>query len=384
MNRKFRITKDLYASAWDNAFDAMRLVNGEGIMLLVNEAFSRMVEKPREDLIGKDLSVVYQEEESGHIRSRFVERFEREEIQDNIDRPLILHNGKKVWFEASNTYLDTDRHGKLLLSIFRNITDRKKAEEDVRRFTEELKAINAAKDRFFSLISHDLRGPFQNLLGLSELILEELDTLSKGEIQEYMQSLHRTVRAQYSLLENMLSWARLQTRKVIVQPETLQLAEITKHVSAVMEPGIKKKHLRFQSEVADDIRLTTDRNMLISILQNLISNAVKFTPIGGHIFLSARAASEHQTDGENLKPVRRIRIEVRDSGIGIDPEVARNIFDISSTYTRRGTDGEKGTGLGLVLCKEMTEMMGGTIHVDSQDGKGSTFVVNLPENGKKP
>lgn len=364
--KMFKPEPYLFEQVWENSFDAMRLVDTSGIMRYVNPSFCKMVELSKEELIGESLSIIYDKDQRQNIHDKFVCRFHDQRIKQSLERPLELWNGKKVWFEASNTVIDSHHHGLLLLSIFRDNTEKEKAVKEARRYAEELKAMNATKDKFFSLISHDLRGPFQSLLGLIELLSEELETITTEELREYVDSMHRTIHAQYDMLENLLSWSRLQIGKQSVSTDKIRIYDVADEVVRVMEPGVKRKQIKLHRNIYEELFVRADRNMLKSIVQNLLSNAIKFTPENGRIILEA-------SGNENS-----VKIRVQDSGAGIDEEIKDKLFDISSNTRRRGTDGEKGSGLGLIIVGELVRLQNGSIEVSSEPDKGSTFTVTLP------
>ncbi|MBP3191991.1 PAS domain-containing sensor histidine kinase [Natronogracilivirga saccharolytica] len=365
MNVK-ELESSTFEQIWENAFDAMRLVNAEGVIVEVNKAFCTMVEMSRESLVGRPMAVIYSEPDHDTIQKKLVERFRARKIEISIDRPLMLWNGKKVWFEASNTFVDSENHGTLLLSIFRDITEKKKSEEEAMEYMEELKKLNSEKDKFLSIISHDLRGPFQSLLGMSELLSEEFETMEPDELKEYFASMNRSLRAQYTLLENLLTWSRLQIGQVQMEKEQISLANVIAEVLAVMETTAVQKQITIHAQVPDALRASADVNMLKSVIQNLVSNALKFTPRGGDIYITGESGSS------------RAAVSIRDTGVGMDEDEIEQLFDITRKKTRKGTDGEKGTGLGLIIIRDMTELMDGTLDIDSRPGEGSTFTIQLP------
>lgn len=364
--KEMELESSTFEKVWENAFDAMRLVNDEGIIIEVNKAFCNMVDMSRESLIGENMAIVYSEPDHDYIQSKLVERFQARNIELNIDRPMMLWNRKEVWFEASNTFVDTENHGVLLLSIFRDVTEKKKSEEEARRYLEELKKANASKDRFLSIISHDLRGPFQSLLGLTELLSEEFESMDPDELHEYFTSINRSLRAQYTLLENLLTWSRLQVGQIQLEKKEVSLAEIASEVHAVMETTAIQKKVTVHVDIPNSLQAYADTNMVKSIMQNLVSNAMKFTPAGGDIYI--RGKSEGKT----------ARISVRDTGVGMDSDHLEQLFDIAQKTTRKGTEGEKGTGLGLIIIREMIGLLEGTLDIDSEPGKGSIFTIRLP------
>ena len=236
----------------------------------------------------------------------------------------------------------------------------------------KLHELNASKDKFFSIISHDLRGPFQALLGYSELIEETIDTASKDEIKSDIRKLQKTVEQLYALIENLLTWSTIQQGVIKYQLEEVELDQLVEPNLELFTPKAEQKQITLKNSITKGLIVHADSNMVNTILRNLISNALKFTPTGGIIEILTQ--SYHETD---------IEITVSDSGIGIKPEDISKLFRIDIPHTNTGTDGEQGTGLGLNLCKDLVEKNGGNIWVESEVGKGTNFKFTLPKVIKK-
>ncbi len=252
-----------------------------------------------------------------------------------------------------------------------DITKRKKAEQ-------LLKESNAAKDKIFSIIAHDLRSPFNSILGFSELLIENTQDFEVAEIKKYLGIINSSAKSTLVLLDNLLNWARSQTGKVDFIPEEIGLASIIQEIIELSNLSVKSKNISLNYSSLDEIEVYADENMLMVILRNLISNAIKFTNPNGKIDITA------------LQNDNFIEIAVSDNGVGMKEETRKKLFDISANITTRGTANEKGSGLGLILCKEFVAKHGGKIWVESEVGKGSTFYFTLPyqsetikENGDK-
>ncbi|MCK9425050.1 MAG: PAS domain S-box protein [Ignavibacteriaceae bacterium] len=248
---------------------------------------------------------------------------------------------------------------------------KKKAADDLAASELQLKELNASKDKLFSIIAHDLRSPFHALLGLSELLATEVDDFSREEIKKFSVEMNNSLKNQYKLLENLLEWSQLQTRRMQYAPVNISLPEFVNDVFALLAGNAFKKNIVLTNLVLPSASLFADANMLQSILQNLLSNAIKFTKPGGDIQVLAR-----QSEGEMIK------IFIKDTGVGISKENLVKIFRTDSTVTTKGTENEKGTGLGLLLCKEMIERHGGTFSAESELEKGTTFSFTLPKAKK--
>lgn len=230
----------------------------------------------------------------------------------------------------------------------------------------ELQTVNASKDRFFSIISHDLRTPFIGLQGLTQVLAEHFDDYTPDEIKHYIVKLHESSENFYALLANLLTWSRSQRGMIEHHPQPVELRELIKQNMAIFSPIAEQKQLTLNNLLREPLSVYADQPMAETVLRNLLSNAVKFSRPGGAINISAIRKDQH------------VEISVADSGIGIGQEHLPKLFRIDVTYKRIGTANERGTGLGLILCKEFVEKNGGIIWVESEVGKGTTFTFTLP------
>jgi len=282
--------------------------------------------------------------------------------------PLRKKDGSAVWIEDHGWYVE-DEHGKIIYheGISRDVTDRKMAEMQLQKYSEELQELIATKDKFFSIIAHDLKTPFNSILGLSEILKDEAKHLDIGTIIQYSDIIHSTAGNTYQLLENLLDWARIQQSRITFNPEPILLKKLINDVKELNAEKANRKEVSVINNINEQMIVLADQEMLKTVLRNLISNALKFTTANGKIEITAKSGS-----GE-------IEISVKDTGTGISKEDIEKLFKVDSNFTRRGTENEKGTGLGLILCKEFIEKHGGTIRVESEEGKGSTFTFTLKQ-----
>ena len=246
-------------------------------------------------------------------------------------------------------------------------------EQQVRDRTAELEAqkiqlaeLNASKDKFFSIISHDLRSPFNALLGFAQILSENLERYTLEEIQQKVTYIRTAAERLYALLENLLTWSRIQRGAIEYLPESIDLAEIAEDNVALFTPNAEQKRIRLHNSIQDRTFVYADYSMLNTVIRNLTSNALKFTSSGDQVTLSAKIAEQG------------IEVAVSDTGVGIPAEMLPTLLRIDTHHTQPGTSGEKGTGLGLVLCKELIEKNGGQLWVESEVGKGSIFRFTLP------
>ncbi len=237
----------------------------------------------------------------------------------------------------------------------------------LQKHAQQLHELNANKDKFFSIISHDLRAPFNGLMGLADILSSELDSLSKTEIQEITNDLHASAHNAFKLVENLLQWSMLETGTMACQPSLIQVDTLVNTIISVLSGGSTQKLIQLAAKPNPEAMVWADANMLHSILQNLVTNAVKFTPPYGVIQIASQIKGE------------LVEISVTDTGVGMKPEQLQRLFCIETSFTTQGTCGETGTGLGLLLCKQFVEKNGGTLWVESELGKGTKFTFTVPK-----
>jgi signal transduction histidine kinase len=242
----------------------------------------------------------------------------------------------------------------------------KYAQEELKIANQKLRAANATKDKFFSIIAHDLRGPVASLSGLLEMAATNPDFLDKADRSEIFLELKTSAQNVYHLLENLLSWAKSQQGRLRCQPEKIFLSHMVKNVNNLFSTIAKQKSITLHSEVQRDVTVFADTDMIMTVLRNLISNAIKFTPDSGHISIGAKPC-----DGF-------IEVTVKDTGAGISDDHLDKLFQTEINFTTYGTRNEKGSGLGLLLCKEFVEKNGGKIRVESKPKQGSRIIFTLP------
>lgn len=234
------------------------------------------------------------------------------------------------------------------------------------RINKELEALNQTKDKFFSIISHDLRGPVSSFFGISRMIKFLVQSKETEQLLEIADDIDESVERLSTLLDNLLTWAMQQQGQFPNHPEKLQLADMAGELVNTLGTMAKGKKIDLSADVQSDLVLWADKNTTMTILRNLVNNALKFTPEGGQVTISAE------------RDKQMVKIRVSDTGVGIPKEKMDSLFRLQDKKSTYGTSGEKGLGLGLQLVHEFIEMNGGSIEVESETGKGTTFVVSLP------
>jgi len=235
---------------------------------------------------------------------------------------------------------------------------------------KNLETLNATKDKFFSIVAHDLKNPFTSILGFSEILVARYDKYDEEKRIHLIKIINQSAEIVFKLLENLLEWSRSQTGSLKFQPEEVNIAELVNYNASLLKNLLDEKNLKLNVSVGKDQKVYADKNMLNTVIRNLLTNAVKFTENGIISFKSV------EYDGE-------IKIEIHDTGLGMDKDKLLNLFKIGGSKSSEGTRGETGTGLGLILCKEFVEKNGGTIGVESEPGKGSCFYFTVPKSKMK-
>ncbi len=243
---------------------------------------------------------------------------------------------------------------------------KKMDEEELKRYSEELHELNKSKDKFFSIIAHDLRSPFYGLMGLTNILKSEYEELPPDETRVYLDELYSSTSNLYTLIENLLEWSRIQSGKMIFQPEELDFKELLQEVIPVLYQTAQLKSISIENCINNCLIIYADWAMIRSLMQNLISNAIKFTHKGGSINISCSKINDE-----------KIEVKVKDTGVGMSEDKISKLFRIDENISTPGTNKEKGTGLGFLLCKEIVEKHGSTINVTSEIGKGSCFSFAL-------
>jgi signal transduction histidine kinase/tetratricopeptide (TPR) repeat protein len=235
-----------------------------------------------------------------------------------------------------------------------------------------ISTINSQKDKFFSIIAHDLRDPFNGFLGLSELLAEDLDNMTKEEIQFAAVNMKSSATNLFQLLENLLEWSRMEQGLIPFAPQENSIVSIVTECMTTIQAAANNKNISVNIEISEKTTVFADSNSIHSVIRNLVSNAVKFTHEGGTIHIQAKEEDKKTT------------ISITDTGIGMSRKMVENLFRLDVQTNRNGTNNEPSTGLGLILCKEFVEKHGGEIWVESEEGKGTTFNISFPDKKNSP
>ena len=345
----------------NSTIDGFLVVNPYGQKILQNQQTIDLWKIPKE--IVEDPSGIKQVNHVMHMTvdsQKFVAEIDylREHPDEKSRDELELIDGT-VLDRYSSPVIGSDGKNYGRIWTFHDISERKNAEI-------QLIQLNADKDRFISILAHDLRSPFNSLLGFSQLLKKELRQFSFEKIEEIVESIYCTAHKTYKLLEDTLSWASVMSKKITFCPTVTNISELIYEVSDILEPIARAKRISIENDSDNELFVNADVFMLKAILRNLISNAIKFTGEGGKIQVSAIHDHLNTT------------IQVADNGIGIGPETLEKLFSFSSLHSTKGTANESGTGFGLLLCKEYIEKHGGKIWIDSEMNKGTSVSFTIP------
>jgi PAS domain S-box-containing protein len=364
-----------YRDLFERSGDAILIINN-GKFIECNQATVNMLRyKNKKDLLGthpSELSPAIQPD--GRLSLEKADEMMRLAVEKGSYRFEWNHiraDGEIFPVEVLLTAISTEENHNILYTVWRDITNRKKSEHQLKKYAEELKALNDIKDKFFSIISHDLRGPFQGFLGVTSLLVSEVEILSKDEIKELGEALNTSLRKQFDLLNTLLEWARLQTGDLFLKFEDIDLREKINEVIQSFELVASQKGIELINNVDNDISVFADKNTLNLVIRNLISNGIKFTNQMGLIKVSAILKNNF------------VVVTFEDNGVGIPQDIIDKLFRIETHYSTEGTSKESGTGLGLLLCREIVHKFGGNIWVESELNIGSRFFISIPAKDLK-
>jgi len=347
-----------YQNIFNEAVEGIYQSTPDGTLLTANGAFLSMVGyESIDDLEKSNVNQLYVNPEE---RQSFRENVERNGVVTEYEVKLSRKDGG-VFTALLNSRAVRDSNGKTLYyeGIIQDITRRKQQEE-------QLRIVNAQKDKFLGIVSHDLRAPFNSILGFSELLMDESNPLPPEEQKEFIKFINEAAKQQLLLLTNLLDWSRFETGRMRFSFKPLRLKDVVDKCFIALYGNAKKKQIALISTIAPAATVYGDEYLLQQLFTNLISNAIKFTPPAGKVTVDSHGVKDHFME-----------ISVTDTGVGVSEEDKKKLFHIETKYTTRGTEGEEGSGLGLVLCAEIVEKHGGIIRVESEAGKGTSFILTL-------
>ena len=364
LTRQLQESEEQFRVIFTQNSSALALIDYDTTISLVNDAYCQMSGYTKDEVIGMSWTKQLPSDELERLKEH---------------SRLLFSNPEKVPEKYEFSFYRKDgqiRHGLMSISVipsikkmitsFTDITERKTNEIKLQNYATELDRLNRGKDRFLSILAHDLKGPFSSLINFSELLLLHFKSFDKEKIEKQLDIIFQTARKTYNLLEDLLIWSTSNLGKLPFEPKMIDFRSICIETIEVTSIKAMPKGISVNYIDNDEIVLFADVNMLKAILRNLVSNAIKFTNTNGRVDISIEKENSWAT------------ITVKDNGVGISQENQKKLWDISKNFTTYGTANEKGTGLGLMLCKELVEKHGGRIWVESEINKGSSFKFTLP------
>jgi len=337
----------------------------------VNKTYEKWMGLSMNDVYGKFVKDIIGENSYEALIQSLPKAWQGETVRFDTSRAM---NGSDQFLHVILIpHLSESKLVKGFFSVVADATQLRKRENKIKKQKDQLEEMNAEKDKFFSIIAHDLKNPFNSLLGFSELLHNDFDTLDEATIKEFAGYIYESAQNTYKLLENLLVWARSQSGAIEYKPSMINIKMLVDENLNLLQSVAVKKNIRLESGVSESITINTDPDLISTVIRNLVSNAIKFTTENGDVTLSATLRS-----GSEQKDA--LEISVSDTGVGISPENLKKLFLLDKNYSSNGTAGESGTGLGLILCKEFVEKCGGKIWVESEVGQGSVFHFSIPNN----
>lgn len=366
---KIRQSEERFRATWENSFDGMRLTDEHGIIIEVNSAFCNLVNKKREELIGQKFTIVYHEKQQDAF-DRYLKNFNTKSFRPQLETEIQLWDGKLKWFSLSNSLIETEQNTLLMLSIIRDVTERKEHEQKLVAALEKAEEMNRVKSYFFANMSHELRTPFVGILGFAELLHDTVSEEDKDMVDHIIRSAHRM----QNTLTKILDLTNLEFLNTKPEKKPTNIVAIVERVFNDFKLAAEKKNLTFKKDIRQsEIILNTDNRLFTTILYNLVDNAIIYTE-EGEIAISAEIKKEFGAD--------IFELQVKDTGIGIPNDKLELIWKEFRQVSEGLSRTFEGTGLGLTITKKNCEMLGGEISVESEVDRGTTFTVRFTLNEK--
>ncbi|OYU57165.1 MAG: hypothetical protein CFE25_08145 [Chitinophagaceae bacterium BSSC1] len=372
-----RIKEERYRFLADNALDVVWTMKIDGTITYVSPAVEQLrgitPEEAMNQTIDQILTPDSQAKSIGYIQKLY-EDLAAGRPPENYrgEQEYYRKDGSIMWADVFTfPIVGSDISTTTLLGFSRDISKRKEYEAMLLEQANSLQELNNAKDKFFSIIAHDLRSPFNVFVGLLQLLGRKVEKMSLSEIQQHVGMLDNSAKKLSQLLENLLEWSCFQTGTFTSSPTAFSMIEQIKENATLLSEAFHKKEITVNIDIPDDVTVFADMKMVDGTLRNLFSNAIKFTKQKGIISISA-----------HRRPDQLVQVSIKDSGIGMGNSILENLFQIGAKINRPGTDGEPSSGLGLILVKEYVEKNGGTIWVESEEDMGSVFHFTIPVNQK--
>lgn len=366
-------------AVWEHIFDSLpdmiALIDNQNCVVKVNRAMQERLDLTESKMLGNKC---YELMHAGKCEAAVCPHAQM--LRDKVVHTAEFFESKfNSYFKVTTTPI-FDENNNLLgsLHLMHDITIEKESEAKLIQFNSELDVLNKNKDKFFSIVAHDLRSPFQGMLGFTDLILEEIETLSRAEIENYLKHVQESSYSAFSMLENLLSWSRLQAGRIIYNPISFDLFKEIDSIISLLNSNANKKGITIVNQINLGTFVKADKHMIHSVLLNLLTNAIKFSEKGKAIHIGCHLNYINNGNRLNIDSKSSIEIFIKDFGVGMSQETLQKIVEVDKQFTSLGTNNESGSGIGLFIVREMIEKHGTVLKIESKLGEGSKFSFALP------
>ncbi len=341
-----------------------------GIITEVNPKFCDIMGYSRKELLNLNVNRLTHPDDQQYGFTGVNLVSDKKYVSSQFEKRYIHKNGHIIWANVSLNWINgPDGNVSYGIAVVEDVTQRKKNEQVLIQSEKELRELNAMKDKLFSIISHDLKNPMNNIINFSKLIDRNFETYDQEKIKKFNRYIHDSAASIYVLLENLLIWSHNQRQKPMLKGEEIDVHGLCENTIQLFTSMASQKHIQLQNTISPGTVCFADKEMISTVIRNLAGNAIKFTKNNGNI-------SIHATREEDV-----LVVSVSDTGVGMDKETIENLFHPGPSLSTEGTAGETGNGLGLLICKEFIEKNNGKLWVESEPGKGTIFYFSLPLSG---
>jgi PAS domain S-box-containing protein len=352
------------ASQTDNSVLILQ-TNGE--IEFANDGFCQLYNFPTNEIIGKNAFKDFSAYFSAESKNRIQECIKNKTTITYESSPKNKQ-GEHLWLNTTLTPIVEQGRTTKVIAVESDISELKKAEIEIEKQRDTLKVLNSTKDKFFSIIAHDLKNPFHAIIGFTDFLSQNFERVKENEKKRILELINGTSRSTYNLLENLLNWARTQTNAIRFNPRVFDINEVIAENIKLLQISANKKNIEMINKIPELEMVYADINMINTVVRNLLTNAIKFTDENGKIITGIK------TD-KNM-----VTLSIQDNGMGMDQDTVRDLFQIDAYKTTMGTSGETGTGLGLIICQEFVRKNNGEIYATSEPGVGTTFFFTIPRH----
>ena len=361
-------TPEFYSQVIESLQDySIFTVDNDLIINSWNSGATTIFQYEPDEIIGKPFEVIFTEEdkEKGAPQLEIDTALKEGRAKDN--KWHVCKDGSKFYANGLVFPLLGSK-GEMLgyVKILRDLTERKKSEDSISKYIKELEELNTHKESVLAILSHDLRGPLAGIISTADYLKSNFDKMKPDAVKEMLELLHKSSKEELNMLDYLVEWARIKYAAEVFSPTKLELNQYVKKVFDGLKDAAALNTVNLHNEIEENTSVFADKKMLLSILQNIVSNALKHTDTGGKVIITARRKED------------KIIVEIKDSGVGMSKEIQDNLFTPQMASLSKAREDDKGAGIGLLLVKGFLEKSGGEIWVESIIGEGSTFYFTLP------